>query len=286
MRWKSVSWICSLMAFFAVALFVGVLGEAAHAATIFSEGFGGATADSNITTGNTSFTAISGTGTNATLFALTDTGSVFANANQYLQYNDASTSLSPAAVASWSALSNSVFALSFDFFDVDDPTGTTAAPRLILSNGSSATSTNQLVNLSFVNGALDATIDGAASTTVPLTGGYTMNAPHHIDVYGNMSASGVTYGLSSESLGAGKFDVWFDGAKVANIDDLSFRFSQTSLTELGIRVTSNGGSRVTRLNFDNFSVTDTLPSVPEPSSMFLACCGVLGVSLFRRRRSI
>jgi hypothetical protein len=285
MRWKSVSWICPSMTLFAVAIFSGTLDQTTQAATIFSENFEGATANSNITTSNTTFTTISGTGTNSTLFALADTGSVFANANQYLQYNDASTSLSPVAAASWSALSNSVFGLSFEFNDVTDPTGTAAALRVILSNGTSATSTNQLVNMVLLNGYMDVTLDPAANVAA-LTGGYSINTKHRIDVYGNMTGSTVTYGPTSESLGAGKFDLWFDGVKVSNMDDLAFRYSHTSLTELGIRVTSSGGARVTTVNFDNFSVADTLPSVPEPSSMCLACCGLICASLVRRRRSV
>jgi hypothetical protein len=255
----------------------------AGAAPIFSEDFEdidlGASSSLVLATNTVGspFTTI-GTGTNYIASINADAASspfIFGPAagNQYLSFADGGGG-TPYVSAPVSIV-DSVFMLTFDFYDPSDSSN--SGTRLALSDISNVSSGGgRILDLGFSNGTLlNSNPTGGETVTV-----YAQAQMNSVTIVGNYTDATYNYTLGGpQSVAAGRFDVFLNGAITPVGNDLAFRKAPVTLigsTHLGFSGPSNSSTSATY--FDNISIS----IVPEPTSFMLAGISILSVALFRR----
>jgi hypothetical protein len=263
-----------------IAVWVGVVLSTftGKSATLFAENFGNLAPGTAITPTNTSLTyARVGTGAGAYLNAKNP--GAFSGASALVLAT--STSLTGIGVTNGTYGLFDVGTLSFSLhtpasFSTGNDlsffvgTGTTFS-------GNSAFSGNDLTaGLTISAGQLQTrnSLNVWENVGAPLS----PDSSYELSLVFNGSASAVSYG--SQLLGAGKADVWLNGVLWG--DDVSIR---NAVSVSAFRLYCQGSASGTPYEIDNIGLTDTLPSVPEPSVLSLAAAGaLLGRRILSRKR--
>jgi hypothetical protein len=263
-----------------IAVWVGVVLSTftGKSASLFTENFGSLTHGTGITTSNTALTyARVGTGSGAYLNAR-NPGS-FAGASALLLAT--SSSLTGLGVTNGTYAPFDVGTFSFSlrtppsfatgndlFFFVGS--GTTFS-------GNSAFSGNDLT-AGFMISAGQLQTRNSLNAWENFGSGLSPDTSYSISIVFNGSASPVSYG--SQLLGAGKADVWLGGMLWG--DDVSIR---DTVSVSAFRIYCQGSASGTPFEIDNIDLSDTLPSVPEPSVLGLLTAGMfLGRRIFAGKR--
>jgi hypothetical protein len=158
---------------------------------------------------------------------------------------------------------------------------------MLLSSGTSATTTNRAVDLLF-----SAPNDGVATAgqTTNWSDGltnlaaYATNSLAHFDIAGNVGGS-TTY--AGGDLPTQTIDLYFNSVLVG--DNLPFRAPNdggsalAQIDELGVGFPSGAASRVQTVFVDNIQLHDAA-IIPEPCSWLLAGIGVIGFGFIRSYR--
>ncbi|WP_425395285.1 PEP-CTERM sorting domain-containing protein [Aeoliella sp.] len=273
-----------------------VASVSAHGAVLFEDDFESYTAGDPlpITGPWTGFSDID----SGAITVREDTVPIFGAGNQYLDYEDnnldgsgGSVSDHPSVYGEFTGSSSEVFTASFDFYEPDlGPEGRFKL-RFGEGSGSISTSSEIIYEIQLENGDVrgswgldnDNNVnDGDGVEDLVLTGMYSLDEVHHIDLITNLSDSPISYG-GAQTLGAKGYDIWLDGVLIAQ--DVLFR--RTSETEVN-QVQIEGENNETQQMFvDNLVISDevVLPEgVPEPSSIALVAAAIGSALLPRSRR--
>jgi len=169
------------------------------------------------------------------------------------------------------AIVDSIFMLTFDFYEPSDALA--SSTRLALSDTSNSSSgSGRILDIGFNNGTFQ---NSSANVTT-----YAHGQKHSVTIIGNYTAATYDYILGgAQSVAAGTFDLFLNGSPVPVGNDLAFRKAPVALvgsTHFGISGASNAGTSAAY--FDNISIL----IVPEPTSFMLAGIGIFSVMLFRR----
>jgi hypothetical protein len=262
------------------AIFVAALASQVHAGIVFFEDFEGATVDVNISPTTTAFTSVTSIGTGATVAARLDTAPYFSAGKKYLEYVDATSSLSPRlqkALPPTAAdpvmaphlkeISNSGFKLSFDLYE---PIGQGVnSVRVGLSNGSFQSTSNRMVELVIYAPSQtelgDAGyINGTATQQNFPDAAFAPDAKHHIEVIGvvgNVAGGAISYQRNGpQSVADNTYDIWVDGERLA--DDATFRNTFATITEFAIL--NSSASSTQTVYFDNILLRNDIPEAVTP----------------------
>jgi hypothetical protein len=280
MQLKKFLSICFIFTF--TAFVVG--RNNADGAIILSENFEGGTAGSSVSSPGTVFGApglanVAIGNSNSGNFAqvVADTVPVFASSNQYLRFEDNTTSGTPAITAALSSpISGTAMQMAFDFYD-PVIAGETSTIRINLNNdGAANTTAARSVTLTFANGSVSDEL-GTQSGVV------SSDTKHSAILVGNFSGAVVNYGyLNAYTVDPGKLDLWIDGVLVQN--DVSFR-NPGLTTATHIRIYSGSTTNKASLNLDNIEIQDSVvTAVPEPSTCFAVGLSLIGLVAMRRKK--
>lgn len=263
-----------------IAVWVGVVLSTVtgKSASLFAENFGSLTPGTAITTNNTSLTyARVGTGTGAGLSAR-NPGS-FSGASALVLAT--SSSLTGMGVTNGTYAGFGVGTFSFS---LRTPASFTTANDLFAFVGSgtmfsanSAFSGNDLTaGLSIVGGQLQTR--NTLNVWENIGSALSPDTCYDLSLVFNGSASSVPYG--SHAVAAGRADIWLNGALWG--DEVSIR---NAVTVSAFRIYCQGAAGGTAYEIDNIELANSVPSVPEPTTLSLAAAGLLlGLVLSSRKR--
>lgn len=248
------------------------LAASSHAANIMNDDFESYTVDGDLPTGGNWATATS------SQLTIRDEGTQtpFGSPNQYLEWDDQATSTVGARTSGFTAASNVVSTISFDFFERDV---TNREDRFKVGygiDGGDITSAARRQAISFDNGVVGS-VAGGTSTS------YSENTAYRVFMIFNDSAASVAY--SEGTILAGDAHVWLRdlGAGTNTFAGISSsELTGTAETSYNLAFRANGGSDMQFVEIDNVSFDTGVVLIPEPSVVMLGALGALG--LLRRRR--